>query len=376
LVPPEKRVIRLACPHIDDDDIAAVTATLRSGHLVQGPQVAAFESQLSAFLGGGHVVAMNSCTSALHLALLALNVQHGDEVIVPTYSWPATANVVVRCGATPVFVDIEETSFAMNPDRLAQAIPEHPRAKAIVPVHPFGEMADMAMIADLAAKAGIPIIEDAACALGACFENRYAGRLGLMGCYSFHPRKAITTAEGGAVVTDDSTLARRLRMLRNHGLDPDASAPDFVLAGLNQRMTEVQAALGRSQMRKLATLIASRRRQAAEYDELFAASQVRTPVARGSGTHVFQSYVVLIPEDRARERDTMIRRLREAGIEASIGTHHIPLQRYYRETFGYRTGDFPVTDRVAGRALALPLHAYLTPEEQGTVVEVLRTMTD
>jgi perosamine synthetase len=369
-------VIRLARPHIDDDDVAAVTATLRSGHLVQGPEVAAFESELSSFLGGGHVVAVNSCTSSLHLALLAIGVQQGDEVIVPAYSWPATANVVVCSGARPVFVDIEETSFAMNPDALARATREHPRAKAIIPVHPFGEMADMVRIADLAAKAGTPIIEDAACALGACFENRYAGRLGLMGCYSFHPRKAITTAEGGAVVTDDSAVARHLRMLRNHGLDPDASPPDFVLPGLNQRMTEVQAALGRSQMRKLVMLIASRRRQAAEYDELFAGSRVRTPVARGSATHVFQSYVVLIPEDRARDRDTMIRKLREAGIEASIGTYHIPLQRYYRETFGYRTDHFPVTDRIAARALALPLHAYLTPEEQGKVVEELRTMTD
>ena len=369
-------MIRLARPHIDDDDIAAVTATLRSGHLVQGTEVAAFESELSSFLGGGHVVAVNSCTSALHLALLSLEVQQGDEVIVPAYSWPATANVVVCCGAKPVFVDIEATSFAMNPDNLVRMLREHPRVKAIVPVHPFGEMADIKTIADVAARSDIPIIEDAACALGSVFEGRHAGRVGLMGCYSFHPRKAITTAEGGAVVTEDTVLARRLRMLRNHGLDPDASAPDFVLAGLNQRMTEVQAALGRSQLRKLATLVASRRSQAAAYNRWFADSRIRTPMARGPATHVFQSYVVLIPEDRAADRDTMIRKLRESGIEASIGTHHIPLQRYYREAFGYLMGDFPVTDSVASRAVALPLHAYLTADEQARVVERLRAMTD
>ena len=369
-------MIRLARPHIDDDDIAAVATTLRSGHLVQGPEVAAFESELSSFLGGGNIVAVNSCTSALHLALLALDVRQGDEVIVPAFSWPATANVVVCCGARPVFVDIEETSFAMNPDSLARALREHARVKAIVPVHPFGEMADMDRISELAAPNATPVIEDAACALGALCEGRYAGRQGVMGCYSFHPRKAITTAEGGAVVTDDSALTRRLRMLRNHGLDPDSPTPDFVLAGLNQRMTEVQAALGRSQLRKLATLIASRRRQAADYDTMFAGSSVRTPTARSSTTHVFQSYVVLIPENQAPDRNSMIRDLRESGIEASIGTHHIPLLRYYRDTFGYVRGDFPVTDSVASRAIALPLHAYLSGEEQARVVEALRSMTD
>ena len=369
-------MIRLARPHIDDDDVAAVAATLRSGHLVQGPEVAAFESELSNFLGGGHVVAVNSCTSALHVALLAIDVRQGDEVIVPAFSWPATANVVVCCGARPVFVDIEETSFAMNPDQLATALREHDRVKAIVPVHPFGEMADMDRIAELAVGNKTALVEDAACALGAAFKGRYAGRMGLMGCYSFHPRKAITTAEGGAIITDDLASARRLRMLRNHGLDPDASTPDFVLAGLNQRMTEVQAALGRSQLRKLATLITSRRRQAATYDTLFAGSGVRIPVVRDSTTHVFQSYVVLVPEGRASDRNNMIRELREAGIEASIGTHHIPLLRYYRETFGHVTGDFPITDGVAGRAIALPLHAYLTFEEQARVAEVLRAMID
>jgi perosamine synthetase len=368
-------VIRLAKPYIDDEDIAAVTAVLRSGQLVQGPEVAAFESELSGFLGGGRVVAVNSGTSALHLALLSIGVREGDEVIVPAFSWPATANVVVCCGARPVFVDIEETSFAMRPEALDDALRSHQRVKAIVPVHPFGEMAAMDRISAIGSQNGIPIIEDAACALGASYDGRLAGRAGLIGCYSFHPRKAITTAEGGALITDDAKLANRLRMLRNHGLDPDASTPDFVLAGLNQRLTELQAALGRAQLRKLTTLISLRRTQATEYNRLFEQSRVLTPLARSASSHVFQAYVVLIPEDRESDRNAIIRGLREAGIEASIGTHHIPLLRYYREAFGFAPGDFPITDRVANRAIALPLHAYLTTQEQARVAEVLITMT-
>jgi dTDP-4-amino-4,6-dideoxygalactose transaminase len=282
---------------------------------------------------------------------------------------------VVCCGARPVFVDIEETSFALSPDALDDSLKRRERVKAIVPVHPFGEMAAMDRIVAIASDRGIPIIEDAACALGASFDGQLAGRIGLMGCYSFHPRKAITTAEGGAVVTDDAALATRLRMLRNHGQDPASLPSDFVMAGLNQRLTELQAALGRTQLRKLSTMIASRRSQAAAYQELFAGSSIQAPVTRAASTHVYQSYVVLIPEHRAPQRNDIIRVLRESGIEASIGTHHIPLLRFYRETFGYAPGDFPVADLVAGRAIALPLHPYLSAQEQVKVAEVLMAVT-
>jgi dTDP-4-amino-4,6-dideoxygalactose transaminase len=164
-------------------------------------------------------------------------------------------------------------------------------------------------------------------------------------------------------------------MLRNHGQDPASLPSDFVMAGLNQRLTELQAALGRTQLRKLSTMIASRRSQAAAYQELFAGSSIQAPVTRAASTHVYQSYVVLIPEHRAPQRNDIIRVLRESGIEASIGTHHIPLLRFYRETFGYAPGDFPVADLVAGRAIALPLHPYLSAQEQVKVAEVLMAVT-
>ena len=165
-------------------------------------------------------------------------------------------------------------------------------------------------------------------------------------------------------------------MFRNHGLDPDAPTPDFVLAGLNQRMTEFQAALGRTQLRKLDWLIAQRRELAERYNRLLDGSGVRYPLAKSPSTHVFQAYVVLIPGDRAHDRDAIIARMRAAGVEVSIGTHHIPLLRYYRATFGYKPGDFPVTDAVAGSAIALPLHAHLTSDDQSRVVDVLKTTLD
>ena len=365
-------MIRLAAPHVDAADIEAVSDVLRSGHLVQGRQVAAFEAELSSAVGSAHSVAVNSCTSALHLALLALGVTQGDEVLVPAFSWPATANVVAFCGAVPVFVDIEEKSFGMDPVALNAVLRRHPSVKAIVPVHPFGEMADVPKILAESEPRGISIIEDAACALGSILDSRPAGRWGIMGCYSFHPRKAITTGEGGVIVTDDAILARRLRMLRNHGLDPEAATPDFVLAGLNLRMTDLQAALGRTQLRKLDMLIASRRTQAAKYTSLLAGSSVTVPIARSASTHVFQSFVVLVPADRASERDAIIARMRADGVEASIGTHHIPLTTFYRSRFGYAPGDFPVADAVARRSIALPLHPLLTADDQNRVVAVLR----
>ena len=369
-------MIRLAAPDIDDHDIAAVSDVLRSGHLVQGREVASFEAELSALLGSSHAVAVGSCTSALHLALLALDIGPGDEVIVPAFSWPATANVVVCCGATPVFVDIDEHSFAMDIAGLSRAISSSRRVHAIIPVHPFGAMADIRRVVTEARVATIPVIEDAACALGASIEGRPAGRWGAMGCYSFHPRKAVTTGEGGVIVTDDPAQARRLRMLRNHGQDPEAPSPDFVMAGLNQRMTDFQAALGRSQLRKLPALLAGRRAMARRYDELLAGSTLRTPVAIEPSAHVYQSYVVLLRRERAGDSDAIIAEMRAAGVEASIGTHHIPLLRYYRSTFGCAPGDFPVTDSVAARAIALPLHSRLTPDDQARVTEVLRELAD
>jgi dTDP-4-amino-4,6-dideoxygalactose transaminase len=287
-------------------------------------------------------------------------------VAVPAYSFIATANVVEAVGAEVVFVDIEEETFSLDPGRLRDAAAAGPLA-AVIPVHPFGQLARMAEIADAAGD--VPLVEDAAAALGATGGGRPAGAHGLMGCFSFHPRKAVTTGEGGAVSTDDPALARTIRALRNHGQDPDSERVEFVEAGLNYRMTEFQAALGITQIRKLERIVDGRRTAAGRYDDLLVGSPVRPPVRRGNGEPVFQSYVTLLPS--GVDRDSIIGRLRAEGIETQIGTWHMPLASYYRTRYGYRPGDFPVTDAVFARSLTLPLHPLITAEEQARVVERL-----
>ncbi|HEX9950792.1 MAG TPA: aminotransferase class I/II-fold pyridoxal phosphate-dependent enzyme, partial [Rubricoccaceae bacterium] len=243
--------IRLTVPSLDEADFAAVRAVLESGFLVQGAQVEAFEAAVAEAAGTAHAVAVTNCTAALQMALMALGIRPGDTVVVPAYSWLSTANVAELCGARAVFVDIEPDTFCLDPDaldatlaRLFATRESGRRVRAIVPVHAFGQMADMARIGAAAAHYGVPVVEDAACALGATRDGRRAGSVGALGCFSFHPRKAVTSGEGGAITTDDAATADFLRALRNHGQQRDAAGQArFVLAGFNTRMTEMQGAL-------------------------------------------------------------------------------------------------------------------------------------
>lgn len=367
-------MIRLTIPSIEADDIEAVRAVLESGYLVQGPRVAAMEEQLAAYLGIEHVVAVSSGTAALHLSLLALGVGPGDVVVTTAYSWPATANVIELCGARPVFVDIEPDTFNLCPDRLEETLAElmgkpgtAGKVKGILPVHAFGQLADMPKVLELAGRHGLPVIEDAACALGATWQGRQAGTWGIMGCFSLHPRKAITTGEGGFITTADAGLARRLRTLRNHGLDPQAPAPDFVEPGFNYRMTEFQAALGSTQLTKLDRILAARRQGAARYDALLADSPLRTPKVRPECTPTYQTYVTLLPPEAAARRPEIIAALKERGVETTIGTIHIPMTTYYSRTYGYARGRFPVTDSVSACALSLPLFEGIRATQQEQV---------
>lgn len=372
-------MIRLTIPTIEEDDLQAVRQVLNSGFLVQGPRVADFEQELAAYVGTKYAVAVSNCTSALHLALLALDIHSGDMVIVTTYSWVATANVIELCGAQPVFVDVQPDTFNMDPAKLDETMkrvmsnPETARrVKAILPVHTFGQMANMTAITKISEQYGVPVIEDAACALGAKWDERQAGTWGLMGCFSFHPRKAITTGEGGAITTNDDQLARKLRALRNHGLDPESASPEFIMPGFNYRMTEFQAAMGSSQMKKLNRIIAARRRLAHHYDNLLGNNPVLVPIVPSQNLHVYQSYVTLLPEQATQRRAEIIRQLKEKGVETNIGTWHMPLTTYFRTRYGYRVGDFPVSEIVFSRALTLPLYETLQLEDQEFVVECLR----
>lgn len=372
-------MIRLTIPSIEEDDLRAIREALSSGFLVQGARVAEFEKSIACYVGVRHAIVVSNCTAALHLALLGLDVRAGDLVLVTAYSWVATANVIELCGAQPVFIDIQSDTFNMAPEnlevtlkRLKSAAGATRKIKAILPVHTFGQMADMSAIMRIADRYGIPVVEDAACALGAKWEGRQAGTWGIMGCFSFHPRKAITTGEGGAIVTNDDELARKLRALRNHGQDPEASSPDFIMPGFNYRMTEFQAAFGTTQMKKLDRIIGARRRLAHQYDSLLETYPVLVPSIPAQSWPVYQSYVTLLPEQVASGRFEIIRRLKERGIETSIGTWHMPLTTYFRARYGYQLGDFPTTDRIFASSLTLPLYEKLDYEEQCRVVEQVR----
>ncbi len=375
-------MIRLTIPSIEDDDLNAVREVLATGYLVQGARVAAFEESVASRVGTRYAVAVSSCTAALHLTLLALNVRPGDIVVVTAYSFVATANAIELCGALPVFVDIQPDTFNIDPsglglalDRLMAERDSACRVRAILPVHAFGHTADMPAIMQAAGRYSLPVIEDAACALGSETGGRRAGSWGKAGCFSFHPRKAVTTGEGGMITTDDERLVRDLKARRNHGQDPSTGTTDFIMPGFNYRLTEFQAALGLTQMSKLDRIIARRRELAENYDRLLAGMPVRPPARRGN-RHVFQSYVLLLDPAYADRRTEIIAQLKAGGVESTIGTWHIPLTTYYRRKYGYQPGDFPNADLVFRSSLSLPMYESLTLEQQQEIVRLLQLVLD
>ncbi len=365
-------MIRLVSPHIPEEDRRAVDEVLASGWLVQGKHVARFEAAVAGFLGVEHAVAVSSGTAALHAALRAHGVGPGDAVAVPAYSHVASANVIELCGAEPIFIDIDPHTFNMDPGELERIVDgaDIP-IKAVLVVHAFGQMADIDAIGAIADSVGAPLVEDAACALGASRAGKQPGEATSAACFSFHPRKAITTGEGGMVATNDDAIARAVRTFRNHGQDPGSAPPDFVAPGLNYRMTEFQAVLGAAALPRLKGAIESRREIAARYDALLA-DCVAVPLVSRDSEPVFQSYVVLLPAEVAVAREELIADLAAAGIETTIGTWSIPTTTYYRERYGYVAGSYPVTSDVFERSLAIPMHENLGQEDQSRVANALR----
>lgn len=359
--------IPITRPVIGDEEQAAAAAVLASGFLVQGPLVAEFERGVAEAVGAAHAVAVTNCTAALHLALLGLGVRPGDVVAVAPYSWVATANVIELCGATPLFVDIDPDTFNMSADRLDAALAGRTVA-AVMPVHTFGNPAGIVAITAVAARHGVPVVEDAACALGAHEDGRAAGAFGIASCFSFHPRKIITTGEGGMLVTSDDRLAAHARAFRNHGQEAVDGQVEFVMPGGNLRLTEIQGAIGVEQMRRLDGLVAARARLAGRYDELLADTGC-TPQRRSAGAAV-QSYVCLVPHGVAAT--DVIAALRAAEVEATIGTNAIPFTRYYADRYALTDADLPVTAMLRDRAVTLPLFPGMTHEQQDRVIAVLR----
>jgi perosamine synthetase len=362
------RRIWLARPQTDEAEIDQIRAVMQSGYLTQGPKVAEFEGLVADRIGAAHTFATTSATTALHLSLAALGVGPGDEVLVPDFTFPATANVVVQQGAVPVLVDVHLATFAMDPADLLDKLT--PRSRAVMPVHPFGLPADMDPILEIARNGGLAVVEDAACALGAEYRGRAVGGIGTAGCFSFHPRKSITTGEGGMIATSDQPLADRIRLLRSHGGVRQGGRFVFEDAGFNYRLSDILAAVGVAQMGKLDEMLRMRRAVAAMYDAALAnVDGVQIPTCPTGSTHTYQSYVVLL--EPQIDRDHVIDELAASGIETTIGTYALHAQPFFARTFGRSAGDLPRSYRAFMSSLALPLHAAITATEVDEVVGAL-----
>jgi dTDP-4-amino-4,6-dideoxygalactose transaminase len=388
---PAKLNVPIARTSLTDVEIESVLAPLRSGWLVQGPKVREFEEKWSAFTGAKHSIAVTSCTTALHLSLAALGFGPGDEAIVPAFTWIATANVVEHLGGAVVFCDIDLNTFNLDVARLESRIT--PRTKAIIPVHLFGLAADMSPIMAIAERHGLRVVEDAACGFGARYHGKHVGNFGDTGCFSFHPRKAITTGEGGMITTMDDGLAEKLRRLRDHGaamsdLQRHLGARPYLLAdhpdaGYNQRMTDIQGALGSAQMDRANEIITERRRLAARYDEAFAALPwLRTPAHVEGCEHGYQSYPCLFrPESISpdtitfinNERNEWMDRLQQQGISTRPATHAVHMLSFYREKYGLKPEDFPNSRAANDCSISLPLFHGMTEAEQEWVIEQVVT---
>lgn len=365
-------MIPLSSPDIRPEDIDKVVDVLRTGQLVQGPQVAALEALVRRQVGSREAIAVSSGTATLHLALRALEIGQGDEVIVPAFSHVATANAVELVGATPVFVDIDIDTFNIATGQIAGKIT--PRTRAIVPVHEFGLMSDMEEVMRLATRHGLHVIEDAACALGARSRGANAGTLGAFGSFSLHPRKAITSGEGGILVTNQPGLASTVRALRNHGIDPDQPTPDFILAGFNYRMTDFQAALAASQLPRLEAAIERRNEIAQAYRRLLGGSRLKLSTAPPEGRHTFQTFHVLL--DPAVDRAALIANLKANGVGSNYGAQCIPAQTHFLRKYGHDSArEFPQAYRAYTTGLAIPMFEKMTDNDVERVAQTLNRFT-
>ena len=368
-VAPPRRAIAMARPDIGDRELELVTEVLRSDVLGLGPFAARFEAQLAGIVGRRHGIACSSGTSGLHMAVRALEIGPGDEVITTPFSFVASANCLLYEQAIPRFVDIEEDSLGLDPDLVAGAT--SPRTRAVLPVHVFGRPCRIHSITSIARDRGWAIIEDACEGLGSTIDGRPLGSFGDMAVFAFYPNKQITTGEGGMVVTDDEALAEILRSLRNQGRDSDGTWLRHVRLGYNYRLDELSAAVGVAQLERLSELRAGRARVAAAYQRELGDADWLTLPAPGAGESVdWFVYVVRLHQDI--DRDRVLEGLAARGVPARPYFSPLHLQPFYRDRFGFKPGDFPVTERIAATTLALPFSSRLPDDDVAYVAQMLR----
>lgn len=393
-------------PYFDEEEFLLISDSLNSGWVAQGPKVAAFEKEVAAHEGVAEGVATTSCTTSLHLAMVAQGLGEGMDAIAPAFTFVATENAISMTGATPVMVDIERETFNIDVNALQKKIEEkyilngdHLLNKksgnvlwGIVPVHEFGLCCDIYSINRMAKEYHLQVIEDAACALGAKIGEMHQGAFGNTSCVSFHPRKSITTGEGGMILTDDAVLARRMRELRTHGSTVSADArdkshgfllPEFPEAGYNYRMTDIQGAMGLAQIKKLDYIIGEKRKAAANYNDLIAKNlpEFIIPVEPEGYFHTYQSYVCMLNEyylgfssieAGGNYRNALLQKLEEMGIATRQGTHAVHTLGYYRNKFGYLPEDYGNAYACDRLSITLPLYVGMTIEDQEYIVDMIR----
>jgi dTDP-4-amino-4,6-dideoxygalactose transaminase len=377
-----RRKVPIALPATGVEEWEAVRGPIEQGWLTQGPKVAEFEQAFAKRHDVAHGIATTSCTTAMQLMLAALDLGPGDEVVIPAFTWVATANVVILQGATPVFADVDPRTFNLTPETVAPCL--SPRTRAILAVHLFGLCADIEGIAAVAP--GSAMLEDAACAVGARVRGRSAGALGLAGAFSFHPRKVVTTGEGGMVTTSDAALAERLTRLRNHGASVSEEQrhrgpqpylmPAFDEVGYNFRMTDLQGAIGLVQLAKLDRFLEERRHWANRYAEgLGDVAWLALPTVPDGYEHGFQSYVCRVhPEEAPAPRNELMERLEALGVATRPGTVSLVEQGAYQSRFELSPGDAPHATECARNTLALPMHNRLSESDCAYVIDAVRSL--
>ena len=378
-----RRTIQIALPSTGEAECEAVRESILSGWVTQGPKVAAFEKAFAELHGVKHALAVTSCTTGLHLGLAGMGIGPGDEVIVPAFTWVSTANVVLYCGATPVFADVDPLTNNIDVADVERKLTD--RTKAVIPVHLFGLCADIDGLRSVLPP-HVRIMEDAACAAGASYKGTPAGALGDVAAFSFHPRKSITTGEGGMVTTNDDELAERMGKMRNHGAEISEEQrhhgpspwrlPEFNLLGFNYRMTDLQGALGLVQIGKLTDFVAERQRWAEQYcEQLSGIEWLRMPQLPKSGQHAWQSFVTWVdPATAPMPRNELMARLNELGVSTRPGTHAVHELGFYREHLGLESDDFPGARDCAAQTMAIPLHNQMEPQDYEYVIECIRSL--
>ncbi len=392
--------IPITKPLFDYCEKEMILKPLETGWIVQGPYVKEFENLFAEYTGSKYARAVSNCTTALHLALVALDIKREDKVIVPSFTYVATANAVGYTGAEVVFCDIDIRTFNIDVVKLEKIIKNdnERKIKAIIPVNLFGLCADLREIMDIAKKHNLKVIEDSACGFGAYIEKKHSGTFGEIGCFSFHPRKSITTGEGGMIITDNTEISQVITSLRDHGVSKSdfdrhkekggSLLPDFNLMGYNYRMTDFQGAIGVCQMNKADTILNNRRKWAKNYDEsLKKYSKILLPYVQKEYIHGYQSYVVLFTNgedistlpieeiDKLNKiRNNIMMKLEENGIATRQGTHAVHTLGYYKEKYNLKDTDY-IHSYIADRlSIALPLYASMTGDEFAYVLENLEVV--